>query len=388
MDPRVGVAIGIAGYLALIGLIAVWAVRRSRRKLDERVDGIAAAVAASGGKRVRESRLSHYRSKSVECEADGKRMWIEAYAISRDYVRVNYRLPTDTPLPHIRIHRERGLDRFGKRIRLNREVQTGDAEFDAAAYIDSRDRDEDVLAVLGHADTRAAVRELLSLGYAIEFSRRGIETYQIVHALRPTDTETSARAAALSARLARHMPSFHVSQLVPQRDWTDRKAQAVGMATACAAVFLVGGAAAMNAHGATIEPRAQLMAVGIGAAVYFLLMVALTMRLRGRSDALGNLILAALFGAGAVPLGIGGLVLWLNARLDHNPPRAVVTTVTSIARKGNSISVESWRGTRPERVPVDRPLKRSLKPGDHVRVQSHPGAFGWEWAEAVHERAP
>jgi hypothetical protein len=387
MDPRVGVAIGIAGYLGLIGLIAAWAVRRSRRKLDERVDGIAAAVAASGGKRVRETRVSHSRSKSVECEADGKRMWIEAYAISRDYVRINYRLPTDTPLPHIRIHRERGLDRFGKKIRLNREVQTGDAEFDAAAYIDSRDRDGEVLAVLGHADTRAAVRELLSLGYAVEFSMRGVETYQILHALRPTDTETSARAAALLARLARHMPSFHASQLVPQRAWTERKPLAVGMATAFVAVFLVGGAAAMNARGTTLEPGAQLIAIGIGAAVYFLLMVALAMRLRGRSDALGNLILAALFGAVVVPLGISVLVLWLNERLDHSPPHAVVTTVTSIARKGDSISVESWRGARPERVRVDWSLRRTLKPGDHVRVQSHPGAFGWEWAEAVHERA-
>lgn len=309
MDPRVGIAIGIAGYLGLIGLIAAWAVRRSRRKRDERVDGVAAAVAAGGGKRVGESRVSRFAGKSVECEAGGKRMWIEAYPVSRSYLRINYRLPLDTPLPHIRVRRERGLDRFGKKIHFNREVQTGDAEFDATAYIDSRDRDDDVLAVLGHADTRTTVRELLSLGYTIEFSARGIEAYQIVHDLRPTDTETSARAAALLARLARHMPSFHASQLVPQRDWTRRQAQGVGMATAFLAVFFVGGVAAMKARVTTIEPGAQLMAFGIGAAVYFLLMVALAMRLRGRSDALGNFILAALFGAIAVPFGIGALLL-------------------------------------------------------------------------------
>jgi len=340
------------------------------------------------GKRVGESRVSRYRGKSVECEAGGRRMWIEAYAIGRSYVRINYRLPTDTPLPHIRIHRERGLDRFGKKIHLNREVQTGDAEFDAAGYIDSRDRDDDVLSVLSHADTRAAVRELLSLGYAVEFSMRGIETYQTVHDLRPTDTETSAHAAALLARLARHMPSFHASQLVPQRDWTGRQVRVRGMATAFAAVFLVCGAAAMNARGTTIEPGAQLIAFGIGAAVYFLLMIALAKRLRGRSDALGNFIPAALFGAVVVPLGIGVLVLSLNERLDHSPPHAVDTTVTSIAPKGNSISVESWRGTRPDSVPVDWALKRTLKPGAHVRQQSHPGAFGWEWVEAIHERTP
>src|SRR5262249_50732514 len=116
-----GVVLGIAGYLGFVGLVIGWAIRWSRRRMDGRTDGIGEARTAGGARKLGEERVSRYRARSVEYDVEGKRVWVEVYAVSRDYVRVNLRVPTATPLPHIRIHRERAFDRFGKAIGLNRE---------------------------------------------------------------------------------------------------------------------------------------------------------------------------------------------------------------------------------------------------------------------------
>ena len=389
MDVRVGIALGLAGYAAFLGLVISWAVRRARRRLDSRVDHMAGAITAGGGKRVSESRASRYGGKSVECAVDGKTVWLDAYTVGKNLVRVNYRLPAATPLPHIRIHKEHGFDRFGKAIGLNREVQTGDAEFDAAAYLDSRDRDEDILAVLGHADTRAAVRELLTLGYGVEFSRRGVEAYQLVRANAKLDAATSARAAARLAAMARHLPSFHESQLQPQRASGIRQGQLAGIAGGIGAVAIIGVAAAAGPGAATVDAPGTLTAVGLGLASYIGCMFLVATRLRGRSDALAILVVVAFLGAFAVPAGTSALVLWLNRALDHGEARVIEATVTNVPRKGDEVGVTSWRG-RPnsESLPVAWPLRRTLRPGDRIRTLLHPGRFGWQWVEPAHERAP
>src|SRR4051812_49357906 len=51
-----------------------------------------------------------------------------------DYIVV--RAPTPS-LPPVYFRKENGRDRAGKLLRLNRELQTGDDEFDRAIYIES-----------------------------------------------------------------------------------------------------------------------------------------------------------------------------------------------------------------------------------------------------------
>jgi hypothetical protein len=71
-------------------------------------------------------------------------------------------------------------DREAKAQGLNREHQTGDADFDNAVYIDSPTTDHEVLqAVLGE-EARTAVRDLFALGLrriTIDDTKRDVEAY-------------------------------------------------------------------------------------------------------------------------------------------------------------------------------------------------------------------
>ena len=66
--------------------------------------------------------------------------------------------------PTIMLHRENIMDHLGKRLALNREFQTGDAEFDAAVNIDTCSPDEDVQRIFADGAFRNAVRKLLDAG--------------------------------------------------------------------------------------------------------------------------------------------------------------------------------------------------------------------------------
>ena len=55
------------------------------------------------------------------------------------------------------VRQEHALDRLGKRLGIDREVQTGDAAFDAAVYIESDAADADVLRLFADARVRSTL---------------------------------------------------------------------------------------------------------------------------------------------------------------------------------------------------------------------------------------
>ena len=71
-------------------------------------------------------------------------------------------LPLSAPRPlGIKLTRESSNHVRAKEMGINREVQLGDAAFDGQVYINSRSGDEIIREVLGDAETRATIRELL-----------------------------------------------------------------------------------------------------------------------------------------------------------------------------------------------------------------------------------
>ncbi len=66
--------------------------------------------------------------------------------------------------PAIIMRRETRNDRFGKRLGLNREIQTGDAPFDEAVYLETDSPEEDVRLTLAGEGVHEAVRKLLTSG--------------------------------------------------------------------------------------------------------------------------------------------------------------------------------------------------------------------------------
>jgi len=66
----------------------------------------------------------------------------------------------------IELRRENDADRASKESGVNREHQTGDANFDAAVYVDTPTTDDGVLGSVLGANVRAAVLALLGLGFS------------------------------------------------------------------------------------------------------------------------------------------------------------------------------------------------------------------------------
>ena len=64
-------------------------------------------------------------------------------------------------LPSLMLRSETALDRTGKQLGLNRELQTGDPNFDEAVYVESNASDEELQTVLASPRLRQAVMTLL-----------------------------------------------------------------------------------------------------------------------------------------------------------------------------------------------------------------------------------
>ena len=111
------------------------------------------------------------------------------------------------------------MDRFGKLLGVNREVQTGDAEFDRQCYVDSPESDEVVKRLLAPPAVRSGISALLKLGFRVQTSTRGLEAYQVVSAYAKLRDFSSGEGAQRLLELADVMPPFDgVSPRPPGRD--------------------------------------------------------------------------------------------------------------------------------------------------------------------------
>src|SRR5690348_3653348 len=69
------------------------------------------------------------------------------------------------PLPVVYLRKENATDRVGKRIGLNREVQTGHTVFDDIVYPESNASDDAVKKLLSSEQLHAATLLILQNGY-------------------------------------------------------------------------------------------------------------------------------------------------------------------------------------------------------------------------------
>ena len=81
--------------------------------------------------------------------------------------------------PAVVLRAENSLDRLGKRIGVNREIQTGDQDFDARVYVESDAPDQDLQRTLADDRVRRAVRALLDGGAVrVELDPTGLTATQ------------------------------------------------------------------------------------------------------------------------------------------------------------------------------------------------------------------
>jgi hypothetical protein len=386
MAPGLRGLIGVAVFALAYGLI-IWAVLRwVRSRLLMRARLAAGALTAVGG-RVLEVRPSpgFRQPAEVDFELGGHRARFDVRHYSRDWILCSVRVESP-PLPAVLIRAEGAADRLGKALGITREVQLGDADFDAAAYIVAAAPDETVRAVLQSPEARARVREVLALGYQVDMSRDGLRATLLQYSLTPFD---GAPVPAVMRSLQALVP------LLPRIDPSTLTTPRVPRFSAPAIVSLLGAGVSFAAllalapvvH-APLDDLDTLRALGLGVIAALVVAAVVVRALRGQVRHLAEVFVVVLGLLVGVPSLTAIGLFAANSGLDHSAPATHRAGVLLRQRRDSELYVTPWEGGRArQKVGVPRALWRSVEVGDTIEVDTHPGALGWTWVSDV-RRAP
>jgi hypothetical protein len=281
------------------------------------------------------------------------------------------------PLPQMRLRTEVPLDGTAKRVGINVEVQTGDAEFDRRVYIESDAPADAVRTALASPDARAEVLSLLESFEDLQFDFEGIH----LKAMGDVDVERAKRAVAGLTRIAATLPRFHESALQA------RRYPLLGVVLVLSAIDVIPIAAVIVGHlqyPAVHDLAPVLVGLGAGAASWIVAAALVFLRLRGRSTSLRDIVVtcALLFPICAM----GGLaaVYWINGLADGSRAttrkvRVVACAEDSEDHKG-SVTVAWGKG---ETVDIARSSCSGVVAGTMLRVTTHAGALGFPWVASI-----
>jgi hypothetical protein len=307
-------------------------------------------------------------------------------------------------LVHLTVRREKGADRFGKAIGVNREVQLGDEEVDRAVYLETDASAEAVRAMLESADARRALREVVQAGYTVHFTEDRItarwdriEAGQLevgrvkavlevmallVSHVRTAATSRSPAAPAAAASPEPAPPTRRViqravaPQLAPTRlqgwqiaYWLSGGSLALASIWGFVCISLMKGTAIDQPWGVLVALSAALWIVGV---VVSLLLV------RGRYDSLRRLVHNALLWI-APAMAFGFTVPHvLNRTLATAPTHSyqVVSVKEGKAAQNPRSDVRFLEGPRQGKV-VSLPGR--IAEGKVFSLSTRVGRLGWEW---------
>ncbi len=397
--------IGLAVLFAVIGAIIYAAVRASRRQQADgaaRERAFAASCAGLGGRAVPggflvtvggqgfTARITHHKGTPTGFVletpvADSGRDAAPAAGSYRSDPRRQVK-----GRPRVRLRRETGRDSLGKRLDINREVQTGDEEFDARVYVESDAPDGDVREVLADERVRRGALGLLELGYREVLINDGAgrlsATFQ-TQSPESLDEAGLVRAAELMRQVAGALPEFSGPARSGPMWWAAAAAVGASAATVIAGM-IVNAWAHARYDPLTSAPIWVGILLGLGALL--LSLPVLRVVLRGRSTSFRVLLICGGVLVVGWPLLGAALAAGLNGALDEAPPVAHATTVRGrhkVSGKNSTtyyLDVDSWRpGERTVALEVPYGVYKQLAPGAPVVVTTGPGRFGWEWLRSV-----
>ena len=285
----------------------------------------------------------------------------------------------ESPAP-LTLRSEKKLDRTGKRLGLNREIQTGDAEFDQLVYLEVEAPDALVLAALSDPITRAGVMKCLALG-ASEIVLEQTGNLRLTLPLTSADLITPPRIAALLDTLGA------AAEAIPPLQGEGRHRSSVGVIPT---VAVLGTLAAwplfylVDWLWKPIQSDLYWTAVFGGLLLWLVSIPILARILRGRSTSLRDLATSVIALALGFPLGGTDLLLTLNAVLDGSRPEEHATQVTKLRRRSGKnsayfVTVSSWHpGEATIEIQISDSVYNRLAAHQRVVVTTRKGLFGWE----------
>jgi hypothetical protein len=319
-------------------------------------------------------------------EVDGQlveRLYQQPQQGSRREPMLSVRVPAVTPVV-LRFDRETWFDRACKAVRVSREHQTGDAEFDAAVYIRGPGG-EFTETYLSDPAKRLAVRELLAAGFT-RVQLTGVHAVAVWSKFDPGEhhragltTEAATRLQILAAGL-------------PTTATGENPARSRFFTRGLLILLLVLFAWMLTGFSEFLYPPVRYKERLLPAAVVFvvgypLFLFVAAFVLRGRSDSHDRW--AKLAGAGLAMFAIGsaGMVLTINGVFDSSPPMERTLPVTGkqttseFGSTGYTVLVPAWDGSNEsKRVDVSSAeYHQTVERKSQVRITTGRGALGIEW---------
>jgi len=300
----------------------------------------------------------------------------------------------------IKLRCEGGVDLLGKKLRINREVQTGDQAFDRDVYVDTDAPDDVVRRVLSDPELRAVARRLLqrtnvsvtlltSVGALVE--RQGPDMASLeLEAFRALLDDLKGLAVKMPSQELRAKRPFPISGL----GWFS---PFFWLAVPASIVWAILG----NKWWNTVDWLPVPIRIGAGVLLWLVLVPCLMALVRGRSNSmrrlliwLGALIIACPFGSTAALMTANG---WLDRgpSTTHKLPVGRWWYKSGKKSKTYYVEVRSWRkGEARRKLKVKRHIynaivrnrrgsRRASIESPLLRVTIHPGRLGWEWMGGV-----
>jgi hypothetical protein len=285
----------------------------------------------------------------------------------------------ESPAP-LTLRLETARDRTGKGIQLNRETQTGDAEFDARVYLETDAPDAVVMAVLGDPGMRAGALKCMTLGCTwITLHENG----DLV-ALRLLPDDEDLTAEILGALLdALGATAEGIPPLQRERDFRRPLAE---MPAYCSLVAIGSVPLCWIVNQLWKPLGSDFYASGAlaGVALWIVALPILFVLLRGHPASLRRLVVSAVFLLVGLPIAGIGVLVTLNAALDRSAPEVHETHVIAqnqAAGKGARqwLTFVSWHpGEQTINIDVNRDDYREFSPPAAVTVTLRHGFLGWE----------
>ena len=219
-------------------------------------------------------------------------------------------------LPVMRLRQENDRDRLGKILRLNREVQTGDARFDARIYVECDAARGAGSAVLASPEVRQGVTGLLALGYREVCLRRYQSTLVAYWTLGMQEftTDTVDQTIRRLASIGDNLPAFRktpTSTPMSTGLW-------VVIATCVLAAAMFWFFAIADRNWRPIGNGLDFMTIQLAFLLLLLHTAAVWVVLRGHSLALRHLSLSFFAGVCMVSMASRGALVLYNGSGDPN----------------------------------------------------------------------
>lgn len=305
------------------------------------------------------------------------------------YEYLQIQLRSSHALPCVVLRKETALDRLGRALGLNRELQLGDRDFDEAVYIESDEQPAHVRALLGDARVRDGAIEICRQGHPLRVERGGLSLLLPTGYKAPAREDIAERVALLQ-RIAPGLRDVPGALGVPQPAPGDRLAAASLVLLILTYLAFLFTDVARVRMGTALDPAVPQRLAKLGLVVAALCAGGGYVYIRGHSRSLRNylaVLLASLISAPILP----GLLLWtINVAADRAPVRVAAGQVTDLrSTRGKSssyrVSVTLDEGSDPRALSLRQSYStyKLLRRGAPVTVDIHRGAFGWAYADAV-----